>query len=205
MSEESILLLDQIDRLISTYQWTVGIFITIILGAVAFFSYVQWKIKKEQEEKIKNEITDSLSKDISEVIEPLIITSLKQISIIGVPDYKENIKTFESYLKLDEKYKFKDTVSEEIKDWKIFIVSNFKTRIEPVIGIEINERDLEKNKVLRNFYSESYSAKRMPDSDELARISRGLFHQRYDDKKRLSDLNELLDDYAAFYYKYKDL
>src|SRR5690606_37259282 len=106
--------LDQIDRLISTYQWTVGMFITIILGAVAFFSYVQWKIKKEQEEKIKKDITDSLAKDISELVEPLITSSLNQIGTIGVPDYEENLKTLESYLKLDRKYKFNDSVSKQI-------------------------------------------------------------------------------------------
>ena len=46
-------LLDQIDRTISMYQWTVGIFISIILAAVGFFSYIQWKMKKDQEQKIK--------------------------------------------------------------------------------------------------------------------------------------------------------
>lgn len=196
-------LLDQIDRLISTYQWTVGIFITIILGAVAFFSYVQWKIKKEQEQEIKKDITNSLSKDISEVIEPLITTSLNQISIIGMPNYVENIKTFESYLKLDGKYKFNDNVSKQIREWKYFIVSNFKIRIKELFQLNSRSEQLEELKEYNSlFKSGNIKYILMPDPTKLREVSES-FVDKVEIRYEL--LNKVLEDYEIFHSKYKDL
>lgn len=202
MSEESILLLDQIDRLISTYQWTVGIFITIILGAVAFFSYVQWKIKKEQEEKIKEEIIESLSKDISELLEPLITTSLNQIRTIGFPDYVSNIKTFESYLMLDNKYNFTDNVSKHIRGWKYVIVSNFKTRIEELLSYnKVKDEHKQFKNYHRLFIDEKNKQLLMPNPHKLREATESLAKDGNDFEK----LSRILDDYEVFYSKYKDL
>ncbi|MFZ2539555.1 MAG: hypothetical protein WAX04_11725 [Oscillospiraceae bacterium] len=52
---------DQIDRLISLNNWTVGIFITIIIAVIGFLGILQWRLSDKQIQSIKIDLEKSIS------------------------------------------------------------------------------------------------------------------------------------------------
>lgn len=197
-------LLDQIDRTISMYQWTVGIFISIILAAVGFFSYIQWKMKKDQEQKIKKEILTDVSNDITKVLEPLISNSLEQTTIIGHPNYKKNIETLKSFLELDSKYAFSENLSKQLLSWKYKISKDFKLRFEGALDLPIY--DSEASQRLDTLFATSIDVNRLPELEKISQIISPVAEKREASGIRnYEDVNEMLQDYKMFYDKFKDL
>lgn len=197
-------LLDQIDRTISMYQWTVGIFISIILAAVGFFSYIQWKMKKDQEQKIKKEILTDVSNDITKVLEPLISNSLEQTTIIGYPNYKQNIETLKSFLELDSKYAFSENLRKQLLSWKYKISKDFKLRFERALDLTIY--DTEASQRLDTLFATSIDVKRLPELEKISRIISPVAEKRKTSGiGNYEDVNEMLQDYKMFYDKFKDL
>ena len=52
---------DQIDRLISLNNWTVGIFITIIFAVIGFIGFLQWRLSDKQIQSIKIDLEKEIS------------------------------------------------------------------------------------------------------------------------------------------------
>lgn len=53
--------IDQIDRLISFNNWSVGIFITIIFAVIGFIGFLQWRLSDKQIQSIKIDLEKELS------------------------------------------------------------------------------------------------------------------------------------------------
>ena len=52
---------DQIDRLISLNNWSVGLFITIIFAVIGFLGILQWRLSDKQIQSIKIDLEKSIS------------------------------------------------------------------------------------------------------------------------------------------------
>ncbi|GGC98156.1 hypothetical protein [Enterococcus wangshanyuanii] len=56
MSNETKLVLDHLDQMYSFYQWSIGIFVTVILTFIGFITFFQWKISRKEKEILKKEM-----------------------------------------------------------------------------------------------------------------------------------------------------
>lgn len=206
MSDETYqVMLDQLDRTISMYQWTVGIFITIILAAVGFFGVVQWRMKKEQEEKIKSEISENFSADIAEVLGPIIADALKQKRLLGHPDYKSNIELWEGYLSLNSKYSFSEEVRNSILNYKLFIMKNFVDQLRAKTNMPLNNAHIH-NEYMSIVNENDMNGTLIPP-EELTKIMQKVTKENQEKEKENYDeevVNLILADYQKFYYDYKD-
>jgi len=90
MSEEAKLLIDQIERMNNFYMWSVGIFITLIISFVGFFSFVQFKLSEKQKKKILKETEDIININVSELSNKIDLKA--ELSAIDVSyNYSRNI------------------------------------------------------------------------------------------------------------------
>lgn len=200
--------MDQIDRIISMYQWTVGIFISIILGSLGIFGYIQFKLKKSQEENIKKEIFTRFNEVTAESLEPLILASIDQIYWSSTTEYQRNADLFFRYYELSKKYNFSDDVKNTI-DWFMFSVSRaifFKLEeIFDLTSASLYGASNEANE-FNNLFKEYGKFSKLPNPEEVTILVEKISQIREDvNLINHGDFKIVLKDYKTFYDDIHDL
>lgn len=200
--------MDQIDRIISMYQWTVGIFISIILGSLGIFGYIQFKLKKSQEENIKKEIFTRFNEVTAESLEPLILASIDQIYWSSTTEYQRNADLFFRYYELSKKYNFSDDVKNTI-DWFMFSVPRaifFKLEeIFDLTSASLYGASNEANE-FNNLFKEYGKFSKLPNPEEVTILAEKISQIREDGNLiNHGDFKMVLKDYKTFYDDIHDL
>lgn len=183
------------------YQWTVGIFISIILGSVGLFGYIQFKMKKNQEENIKKEILKQYRIDITDTLEPIILSTIQQVKWSSTTEYKRNTELFFKYLKLKEKYDFSPDVVREILEFKYYIPRAFFIIFEEQLNLALADtyKGTKKAEDLKKLFIDDNKFSKLPIPKEVDIIVNDLIELRNKAKMSTSNLEIVLKDYKIFF------
>ncbi|AEJ87181.1 hypothetical protein RV05_GL001341 [Enterococcus hirae] len=196
------LMMDQIDRVISMYQWTVGIFISIILGSLGLFGLIQFKLKKSQEENIKKEIFTRFNEVTAESLEPLILASIDQIYWSSTTEYQRNADLFFRYLELSKKYNFSEDVKKYIYWFKFSVPRAFFVTFERIFDLPLSDGYGASNEAneLSNLFKENGEFTKLPDPEEVSILVKEISRLREEaNLDNYGDFERVLKDYRVFY------
>ena len=204
------LMMEQMDRIISMYQWTVGIFISLILGSLGIFGYIQFKLKKSQEENIKKEIFTRFNEVTAESLEPLILASIDQIYWSSTTEYQRNADLFFRYFELSKKYNFSDDVKNTIYLFMFSVPRAIFYKLEEIFdltsaGLYGVDYKVEADE-LSNLFKENGEFSKLHTPEEVTILAKEINQIR----KKASlhndgDFEKILKDYKVFYDDVKKL
>lgn len=208
MNDNLQLMMDQMDRIISMYQWTVGIFISLILGSLGIFGYIQFKLKKSQEENIKKEIFTRFNDVTAESLEPLILASIDQIYWSSTIEYQRNADLFFRYFELSKKYNFSDDVKNTIHWFMFSVPRSVFYKLEEIFDLtsaSLYGASNEANE-FNNLFKEYGKFSKLPNPEEVTILAEKISQIREDANLiNHGDFKMVLKDYKTFYDDIHDL